>query len=92
MSNLIEELKARPWDSMLQLIVGGIAIFLFAMFAGSYYGCGPGNSNVSAGAFTCYSGAMSPLYKFLIVACIALASLCWGRAVSLLEARPVGEE
>lgn len=91
MSTLINELSLRPWNSMLQLLVGGIAVFIFAMFAGSYYGCGPGNSEVGAGVFTCQSGVMSPLYKFLIVLCIAFSSTCWGRAVSLLEARPVGE-
>lgn len=81
--------KEHPWNSALQLFLGGMLIYGIAVFAGPHYGCGAGNSNTPAGVFTCNYGTMSLLYKVMIVACIVAASLCWGRAMSLLDGRSV---
>lgn len=83
----LNEFKAQPWNSALQLFLGGMLIYMIAIFGGSYYGCGPGNSNLSAGAFSCNSGVMSTEFKVLMVITILGASLCWGRAMSLIEGR-----
>lgn len=91
MSKLLNELNEQPWNSPLQLALGGLLIFLMAIMAGPHYGCGPGNIG-SSGVFSCADGAMPALYKFLIISCMVAASLCWGRAVSLLETRATEEE
>lgn len=86
MNNLIFEMKKRPWNSILQLGIGGLMIFLIAFIAGPYYGCGGGNVNLSQGVFSCVDGSTTTLAsKALIIFCIAISSLCWGRAVSLYE-------
>lgn len=86
-SFFLDECKERPWNSVLQLVLGGVMIFVIAIFAGPHYGCGPGNADAGGGVFTCRDGAIGLSYKSLIILCIVLASLCWGRAVSLLESR-----
>lgn len=93
MLDLIEvitrELKRKPWQSPFQLLIGGFVIYAIALYAGPYYGCGPGNSDPKSGVFACLSGEMASVNKTLIVVYITLASLCWGKAVSLLEGRTV---
>lgn len=83
--NLLQQLQIKPWFSPLQLGLGGLMIFFLALYLGPYYGCGPGNQSASGNAFSCATGSMSMECKVAIVACIAFASLCWGRAMSLLE-------
>lgn len=91
MSDLIavigRELKRKPWLSPFQLLLGGLAIYAIALYAGPFYGCGPGNSDPKGGVFACLVGEMSIINKALIIVYITLASLCWGKAVSLLEGR-----
>lgn len=60
-------------------------IFLIALIAGPYYGCGAGNFNLAQGAFSCIDGSTTLWSKTMIILCIAMSSLCWGRAVSLYE-------
>jgi hypothetical protein len=81
------ELKLKVWDSPLQMVVAGLVLYYIAMVFGSAYACGPGNSDVTRGVFRCSYGEMAAYYKLLIVLGIAVASLCMGRAVSLLEKR-----
>lgn len=81
------ELKKKAWNSILQLILGGGAIYLITVTAGPIYGCGPGNTQLMEGMFQCARGEMQPVHKFLMLAGIVLASLCWGRAASLYEKR-----
>lgn len=80
---LIKEFKARPWNSRLQLIIGGVLMYLLAVFAGPQFGCGAGLVDYSQGSFSCRGAAMPLDAKIKIVAVIAFASLCWGRAMSL---------
>lgn len=84
---LTREFKRKPWHSPVQLLIGGLIIYGIALYAGPYYGCGPGNSDPKNGVFACLAGEMSAVNKALIVVYISLASLCWGKAVSLLEGR-----
>lgn len=81
------ELKAKIWNSPLQLTVAGLVLYYVAMVMGSGYACGPGNSDIAQGVFVCSYNSMPGVYQFAIVIGIALASLCLGRAVSLLEKR-----
>ncbi len=85
MKNILEELSKKPWNSPLQLVLGGVMIFLIGFLAGPYYGCGTGNFRIGQGAFQCVTGTPDMAAKILIVACIGLASLCWGRAMSLAD-------
>jgi hypothetical protein len=87
-----DELKKKVWNSWLQLVVAGILLYYVAMVLGSAYACGPGNSDVTRGVFQCSYGDMQPLYKVLIVFGIAAASLCLGRAISLVEKRRLDVE
>lgn len=82
-----EALAERPWNSRLQLLLGGLMVYFMGTFAGPYYGCGPGNSSLTNNVFSCDDGSLPWHYKLMVVACIGFASLCWGRAVSLLESR-----
>lgn len=81
------ELKRKPWQSPFQLLVGGLIIYCIALYAGPFYGCGPGNSDPKNGVFSCLAGEMPAVNKALIIVYITFASLCWGKAVSLLERR-----
>ena len=85
MNNLIQEMKKHPWNSVLQLGIGGLMIFLIAFIAGPYYGCGGGNVNLAQGVFSCVDGSTTFSSKVLIIFCISVSSLCWGRAMSLYE-------
>lgn len=87
LSVLNVELRKKAWNSILQLIVGGAAIYLITVTVGPSYGCGPGNTQLMEGMFSCAKGEMQSLHKFLIVGGVLLASLCWGRAASLYEKR-----
>ncbi len=83
---LTAELKKKIWNSPLQLLLGTVVLYFVAVVLGSGYACGPGNSDyLSRGAFTCFNGEMQLLYKLLIVSGIVLSSLCFGRAISVLE-------
>lgn len=84
---VVREFQRKPWHSPLQLLVGGLIIYAIALYAGPYYGCGAGNSDPKNGVFACMAGEMPAVNKALIVVYISLASLCWGKAVSLLEGR-----
>lgn len=84
---IVRELKRKPWQSPFQLLLGGLAIYVIALYAGPFYGCGPGNGDPRGGVFACLAGEMSAINKALIVIYITLASLCWGKAVTLLEGR-----
>lgn len=86
---VVSELKRKPWQSPFQLLIGGLIIYCIALYAGPFYGCGAGNSDAKNGVFSCLAGEMSAINKALIVVYITLASLCWGKAVSLLERRSV---
>lgn len=79
------ELNKKIWNSPLQLMVSGMLLFYMAMVLGSAYACGPGNSDPTQSVFRCSYGEMEASAKALILAGIAVASLCLGRAVSLLE-------
>lgn len=81
------EFQKKAWDSVLQLVLGGGAIYLVTIIAGPGYGCGAGNAQLMDNAFTCTRGEMALMYKLLMVGGIVLASLCWGRAASLYEKR-----
>lgn len=81
------ELRKNAWNSILQLILGGAAIYLITVTAGPSYGCGAGNTQLLEGIFGCVRGEMHSAHKFLIVGGVVLASLCWGRAASLYEKR-----
>lgn len=84
---LTGELKRTLWNSPLQLLIAGMLMYYVAMVMGSAYACGPGNSDVTRGVFRCSYGEMEASAKTLIVLGIGVASLCLGRAVSLLEKR-----
>lgn len=84
---ITSELKKRVWDSPLQLLVAGIILYYVAMVLGTGYACGPGNSDVTRGIFRCSYSEMQMIYKVFIVIGIGMASLCLGRAVSVLEKR-----
>lgn len=84
MNRIFSEMKKHPWHSSFQLGIGGLMIFTLAVIVGPHYGCGPGNIN---NAFSCTDGPTSLDYKAVIMLCILVSSLCWGRAVSLLEQR-----
>lgn len=84
MNRIFIELKKHPWHSAFQLGLGGLMIFILAVVVGPHYTCGAGNVN---NAFSCTNGSTSLDYKAVILLCILAASLCWGRAVSLLEER-----
>jgi hypothetical protein len=86
------ELKKKIWNSPLQLMVAGLILYYVAMVLGSGYACGPGNSDITEGVFTCTYNKMPVIYQVGIVMGIALASLCLGRAVSLLEKRRLDAE
>lgn len=84
-STLLKELKAKPWNSKTQLIVGGAIIYSLAVFVGPYFGCGAGATDLTQGSFTCKGGDMPWAVKLQIAGVIAFASLCWGRAMSLYK-------
>lgn len=84
---ITNEMSKKPWNSLLQLLAAAVLLYYVAMVLGSAYACGPGNSDITKGVFRCSYGEMHALYKLLIVVGIGLASLCLGRAVSLLEKR-----
>lgn len=90
--SLLPELAKKPWDSALQLLLGGVMLFTMAFKAGPYFGCGPGNADGTNGALACMSGSMPLTIQIVMVICIALASLCWGRAVKLLETRSASQK
>lgn len=81
------EFSKKPWNSILQLVLGGAAIYLITVTAGPSYGCGAGNTQLMEGMFDCVRGEMQAAHKFLIVGGVVVASLCWGRAASLYEKR-----
>lgn len=86
---VLKELRARPWQSVLQLTLGGIAIYILTITVGPEAACGNGMVD---SVFACHNGAMAFTAKAKIVAGIGLAALCWGRAMSLLEQRSKAAE
>ena len=86
------ELKKKVWNSSLQLVAGGLVLYYVAMVLGSGYACGPGNSDITQGVFKCTYNDMPTIYQLAIVIGIVLASLCLGRAVSLIERRRLDAE
>lgn len=86
----IAELKEDPWNSPLQLAVAGLILYYIAMVVGSGYACGIGNNDLSKGVFRCAYGEMQTHAKMFIVLGIGAASLCMGRAVSIIEKRRYG--
>lgn len=83
----IQEFQAKPWNSRLQLFIGGLLIYLLALYFGPHYGCGPGGTDYGTSSFSCRGGEMASSVKLLMIGVIALASLCWGRAMQLHEKR-----
>ncbi len=81
------QLRLPPWRSPLQLLLGGLMIYLMASIAGPYYGCGAGNLAREGGIFQCEVGELSVSIRTVMIACIASASLCWGRALSVAQKR-----
>ncbi|MEX1032131.1 MAG: hypothetical protein WDZ30_02100 [Cellvibrionaceae bacterium] len=87
LSILNAEFQKKPWNSILQLALGGMALYVFTITAGPAYGCGPDNTQLVHGVFICARGELQDSYKVLMLVGIVLASLCWGRAASLYEKR-----
>lgn len=85
LSLLKSELSKKAWNSVLQLCVGGVVIYVLSITAGPLYGCGAGNSQFMDNVFECTRGEMATMTKVFITAGIILASLCWARAAFLYE-------
>ena len=73
-------------NSALQLFLLALVIYGFTCFAGPTLVCGAGNTHIDHKVFQCASGDMSHFQQLVLLAGIALASLCAGRAMSLLQA------
>lgn len=86
----VSELKEDPWNSPLQLAIAGLILYYVSMVVGSGYACGIGNNDLAKGVFRCAYGEMQTYSKVFIVLGIGVASLCMGRAVSILEKRRFG--
>lgn len=84
-SLLKSELQKKAWNSVLQLCVGGVVIYVLSITAGPAYGCGAGNAQYMDNVFQCIRGEMATTTKVFITAGIILASLCWARAAFLYE-------
>lgn len=73
------------YNSSLQLFLLAIVVYGFTCFAGPLMACGAGNTNVDYKVFECANGDMLLAHKLMLLAGIALASLCAGRAMSLIQ-------
>lgn len=89
---ILVELAHKPTDSYVQMLLGGLLGFTCAFALGPYYGCGPHNYDLGQGAMSCLAGSMSLEMKAIILLCIVFASVCCGRAMSLLQKRIFKEE